>query len=250
MKNCAILPGISLSPGAGNAGGGAGTPDSDAGTGSLQGHVLMLSDDTFVSAMPYTGDATVTADGVNGTPVSGTWNGTDPTALYSLEGVASLVTSWVSVKPKLVSDAALPTYEAVQTNRVSNVDLKLVSAATLDDIFSSVFTLRSPESGQVVLFFQSAGTRAALSGLHVTMPTAQAAIYAGDRGWVLDDGTAHTNESGLVVFGNVEPANSNGTQTVSVTRAATPTTPATDAGQITVKVVQGAVTIATVDVQL
>ncbi|HET7540597.1 MAG TPA: hypothetical protein VFK05_12020 [Polyangiaceae bacterium] len=251
VKNCAVLPGISLSPGTGNAaGGGGGTPDSDAGTGSLQGHVLLLTDDSFVRAMPYTGEATVTADGATGTPVSGTWNGSDPTALFSLEGIATLATSWVSIKPTLVGGDALPTYEAVQTNRVSNVDLKLVAASTLDGIFSSVSTLRSPDSGQVVLFFQSAGTGAALSGLHVTMPTSQAGIYAVDRGWVLDDGTALTNQSGLVVFGNVEPANSNGTQTVSVARAATATTPATPAGQFTVKVVQGAVTIATVNVQL
>ncbi len=250
QKNCTLLPGISLGPGKGSAGGAAGTPDSDAGTGTLQGHVLLLSDDSFVRGMPYAAQATVTADGASGSPVSDTWDGSDPTALYSLEGVASVATNWVSIKPAIVGGDVLPTYQAVKTNWGSNVDLDLVSATTLDGIFNSVPTLRSPDSGQVVLFFQSAGTGSALSGLHVSMPTSQAALYAGDKGWVLDDGTAITNESGLIVFGNVEPANSNGTQTITVTRAATATTPAAAAGQFTVKVVQGAVTIATVDVQL
>jgi hypothetical protein len=248
-KNCGVLPGISASPGQ-VSGGAAGIPDSDAGTGTLQGHVLTLTDDSFVHAMPYTSAATVTADGASGSPVTGTWDGSDPTNLYSLEGVATVDTSWVSVIPTLVTGDAQPTYQAVQTNRVSNVDLALVSAATLDGIFNAVSSIRSPDSGQVVLFFHSAGTGAALSGLQVSMITAQATMYAGARGWVLDDGTTTTDASGLVVFGNVEPANSSGTQTVSVTRAATATTPVTDAGQFDVKVVQGAVTIATVEVQL
>jgi|SRR6188768_3860544 len=253
-ENCGNLPGISGRPGGssnGSAAGSTGQPDTDAGTGTLQGNVLLLSDDTFVHAMLYTNGATISADGANGSPVTSTWDGSglDPDP-FSLDGVARAATNWVSVIPELVGGDALPTYQAVQTVRVSNVDLALVPATVLDGIFGTVSTLRSPDSGQVVLFFHSAGTGAALSGLHVTMSSAQAAIYSGPRGWVLDDGTALTDESGLIVFGNVEPANSNGTQTVSVTRAATATTPAAAAGQFAVKVVQGAVTIATVDVQL
>ena len=144
----------------------------------------------------------------------------------------------------------MPTYQAVRTNQVTNVDLAMVSGTVLDGIFNSISTLRSPDSGQVVLFFHSAGTDAPLSGLHVSLPKAQVAAYATTKGWESDDGTATTNPSGLVVFGNVEPANSSGTQTVIVTRAATSSAPAVAAGQFAVKVVQGAVTIATVAVQL
>jgi hypothetical protein len=67
---------------------------------------------------------------------------------------------------------------------------------------------------------------------------------------VLDDGTAVTNQSGLVVFGNVTPAAAGDTQLITVTRAATATTGAMAAGQFPVKVVQGAVSIARVDVPL
>jgi len=247
--NCPLLPGIAVGVGTGSAGSSSMNPDSDAGTGTLSGTVLQLTDDTFVHATLYMNGATVTADGASGSPVTATWEGvaSEP---YVLDGVAHLATNWVSVKPSLVGGELLPTYQAVQTKQVTNVDLALVSSAVLDGIFNTVASLRSPDSGQVVLFFRSAGTGAPLAGLHVTMAKAQAAIYATTNGWAFDDGTAITNKEGLIVFGNVEPANSNGAQSVVVTRAATASTPAVAAGQFAVKVVQGAVTIATVDVQL
>ena len=223
-------------------------PDSDAGTGTLQGNVLLLTDDSLVHATLYEDGATVTADGASGSPVKATWSAPDP---FVLDGVARVATNWVSVKPDLVGGNALLTYQAVQTTQVTNVDLALISAATLDGIFTAVSTApRSPSFGQVVLFFRSAGTGAALSGLHVEMASATGSVYASASGWVLDDGTASTNQSGLVVFGNVDPANSSGTQQVVVTRVATTTTAAAPAGQFAVKVVQGAVTIASVAVQL
>jgi len=233
----------------GSAGSSSMNPDSDAGTGTLTGNVLQLTDGTFVQATLYPNGATISADGASGSPVTATWGGSvsDP---YVLGGVARVATNWVSVEPAVVGGDLLPTYQAVQTNRVTNVDLALVSATVLDGIFDAVSSLRSPASGQVVLFFHSAGTGAPLAGLHVTMAKAQAAIYAATNGWLLDDGTAITNKDGLIVFGNVEPANSNGVQSVVVTRAATASVPAAAAGQFSVRVVQGAVTIATVDVQL
>lgn len=226
------------------------SPDEDGGVGTLQGNVLLLTDDSFVRATPYTNAATVTADGASGSPVNADWDGRPPADPFMLDGVARVATNWVRVVPSLVGGDALPTYQAVQTNRVTNVDLALASSTVLDNIFNAISTLRSPDSGQVVLFFHSGGTGAPLAGLHVTMAKAQAAAYATTNGWVLDDGTALTGDDGLVLFGNVEPANSSGTQTVTVTRAATASTPATAAGQFAVKVVQGAVTLATVGVQL
>jgi len=221
----------------------------DAGTGTLQGNVVSLADESFVRTSLYDARAAVTADGANGTPVTDIWEGAAAEP-FLLQGVASLATNWVSVKPDLVGGDPLPTYQAVQTNQVTKVDLGLVSGAMLDSIFSAVSTLRSPDSGQVILFFRSAGTGVPLAGLHVTMPSAQAGIYAATNGWVLDDGTAVTDKSGLIVFGNVEPPNSGGTQTVIVTRAATATMAASAAGQFPVKVVQGAASIRAVDVQL
>ncbi len=142
-------------------------PDADAGTGTLQGQVVLLTDDSFVHAALYGNHATVTADGASGSPVTASWDGVaaDP---FLLDGVARVATNWVSVKPDQVGGDPLPTYQAVRTNQVSTVNLSLVSVAALDRIFDAVSTPpRSPNFGQVVLFFGSAGTGAPLSGLHV-----------------------------------------------------------------------------------
>lgn len=244
-NKCSPIPGVSVSAGSGSAGSSSGS-DADGGVGTLQGNLLLLNDDSFAQATPYTSGATVTADGASGSPVTDSAVGD----VYSLEGVARSAINWVSVKPNLVGGDALLTYQAVQTNQGTTVNLAMVSATVLDSVFNAISTLRSPESGQVVLFFRSAGTNAPLAGLHVSLAKAQAAAYATASGWTLDDGTAVTSKSGLVVFGNVEPANSNGTQTITITRAATASTPATSAGEFAVKVVQGAVTIASIGVQL
>jgi len=250
--NCAPLPGIGVGIGTGKAGSGSMNPnDPDAGPVSLEGTVGLLADDSFVRGSAYPGEATITADGASGSPVTSTWNGAVPNPeLYTIDGVARLATNWISVKPTRTDGDALTTYQAVRTSADTNVNLLLVSAPTLDGIFNSISSLRSPAAGQVILFFRSAGTGAALTGLHVEMLKAQVAVYPSAGGWTLDDGTATTTTSGLVLFGNVEPANSDGTQVVTVTRAATATTPAAAAGQFAVKVVQGAVTLASVDVQL
>lgn len=224
-------------------------PDSDAGTGTLQGQVVLLSDDSFVHATRYNEGATVAADGASGSPVTDTWQGATADQ-YLLDGVARVATNWVSVKPNLLGGDPLWTYQAVRTNQVTMVDLAVVSGAALDRIFTAVSMLRSDNFGQVVLFFRSAGTGAPLSGLHVSMSQAEGAVYATASGWVLDDGTAVTDASGLVMFANIQAPNAGGTQTVTVTRAATASLPAAAAGQFAAKVVQGAATIASVGVQL
>jgi hypothetical protein len=67
---------------------------------------------------------------------------------------------------------------------------------------------------------------------------------------VEDDGTAVTDTNGLVLFGNVELANSTGTQPVTVTKVASGSGQAVNAGTFAARVVEGAVSIATVDVAL
>jgi len=245
--NCPLLPVISV--GNGSSGGSSG-PDSDAGTGTLEGQVFLLTDATFAHGSLYNLGATVSADGANGSAVTATWSGVDPFEPFVLNGVARVATNWLSVQPDQIGGDALPTYQALQTYQITSANLYLASATTLDGIFNAVASLRSPNSGQVVVFFHSAATGAPLAGLHVSMTNAQGGIYATTTGWLLDDGTAVTNQSGLVVFGNVEPSSSGSTQLVTVTRAATGTTPAAAAGQFPVKVVQGAVSIAVLGVQL
>lgn len=245
--NCSPLPGISIGTGS-PSGGASSNPDSDAGPTTLTGQVLLLSDQSFARGALFTGGAVVSADGASGTPVTATWNGVDN---YMLDGVARDATNWVSVRPNLAQGDALLTYQAVRTRSVDMVNLAVVSATTLDTIFDSLSApARSPNFGQVVLFFRSAGTGTALPGLHVAMAAAALTAYRSGSAWVQDDGTAVTDTSGLVLFGNVELANASGTQPVTVTRVASGASPAADAGTFAARVVQSAVSIATVDVAL
>jgi hypothetical protein len=245
--NCSPLPGISIGTGT-SAGGGSSNPISDAGPGTLTGQVLLLSDQTFAQGMLFSGGAIVSADGASGSPVTGTWNGIDN---YEIDSVAREATNWVSVKPNLAQGDALLTYQAVRTSTTDTVNLAVVSATTLDAIFNALSApARSPNFGQVVLFFRSSGTGTPLAGLHVAMTAAALAAYRSGTTWVEDDGTAVTDTNGLVLFGNVELANATGTQPVTVTKAATASTGAVNAGTFAARVVEGAVSIATVDVAL
>ncbi len=222
--------------------------DLDAGSGTLTGQVLMLTDESFLNTALYAKTATVSADGVSTATVTGAWDGADP---YMLADVAAEPTNWVSVTPDAVQGDQLQTYQAVATDSVSTADLVVVSSTTLDAVFTAVAAIRSPSFGQVALFFRSTGTGAPLAGLRVTMTAAQVAAYAAGTGWTLDDGTAVTDASGLVVFGNVETTGTaDGTQTVTISRAATATAVAVQGGTFQVKVVEGAATMANVNVQL
>ena len=246
-KNCPLLPPISIGSSGGSS---AVNPDSDAGTGTLQGKVVLLTDGSFAQGALFKQAAMITADGANGSPVKAVWKGVDPFDPFVLDGIARVTTNWVSVEPDVAGGDALPTYQALQTYQITSVDLALVSATVLDGVFNAVSTLRSESSGQVIVFFRSAGTGTPVSGLHATMSAAQAGIYASASGWTLDDGQAVTNQSGLVVFGNVDPAAAGVTRLVTVTRAPTASTSAAAVGQFPVKVVAGAVSIASIGIQL
>jgi hypothetical protein len=244
---CSPIPGISIGTGTA-AGGGSSNPTSDAGPGTLTGQILLLNDQTFAQGALFTGGAVVTADGASGTPVTADWNGVDN---FVLNGVAREATNWVSVSPKLAGGDALRTYQAVRTSVVETVNLAVVSGSALDALFNSLSApARSPNFGQVVLFFRSSGTGTPLAGLHVAMTAAALAAYRSGSTWVEDDGTAVTDTNGLVLFGNVELANSTGTQPVTVTKAASGTKPAVNAGTFAARVVEGAISVATVDVAL
>lgn len=242
-SDCSHLPGVVVNAG---SGGSAALPVSDAGPTSLSGQVLLLSDDSFARATLFTARATVSADGANGSPVTADWDGVDP---YELDGVAPAETSWIGVKPDLVGGDALLTYQAVRTNSVQKVDLAVVSSAVLDGIFNAVSAIRDPNSATLVLFLHSAGTGKPLAGLHVTATRASTVAYKAGNTWSLDAGNAVTDSSGLVLLGNVD-VKASAIQTVTVTRAATASSPAVDGGQFALKAVQGSASIATASVEL
>lgn len=245
-------PVIGVAIGSGPSGPTVTTPTPDAGfdAGTLTGNVFELADDSFARETPFTQAATVVADGASGTSVSATWDGMNP---YQLSGVAVEPTNWINVAPAAVQGDALPTLQAVETDATDMADLVVVNSSVIDDILTAVAATRAPAFGQVVLFFRNAGTGEALSGVQAVMNgnASEAPAFAAASGWVSPDDTTTTDSSGLVVFGNVElPAAGSTTQTVTVTRPATATTAAAAGGTFPVKVVEGAVTIATIGVQL
>jgi hypothetical protein len=224
------------------------TPDAGFDAGTLTGSVVELNEATFTQTTAFTQTATVAADGATGTSVSGMWDGTNP---YTLSGVSVAVTNWVSVTPSAAQGDALPTFQAVETDATDTADLAVVNSAVIDGILLDVSATRAPAFGQVVMFFRNAGTGESLSGIHAVMNASAAPAYAAASGWVLMDDTTVTNSSGLVMFGNVDlPAAGSTTQIVNIDRPATTTTAAISGGTFAVKVVEGAVTIATVGVQL
>jgi hypothetical protein len=235
--------------GTGNPSGGSSSNLGDAGPATLTGQVLLLNDATFAVGALYASSATITADGADGTPVSAPWDGINN---YLLQNVANEATNWIGVKPTLIGDPQL-TYQAIDTTNLSTVNVAMVSGATLDGVIDSVSLLRSASEGQVVLNFQSKGTHLPLAGLHVSMAQAENALYHAattTAPWLVDDGTAITDQSGLVVFVNVAPGNAAGTQSVLVTKAATTTAAAVNGGTFAIKVAEGAVTVASVAIQL
>lgn len=240
---CNPAPGVIVNTGGPGAPSGAG--GADAGPTTLTGQVFLLNDSSFVRASLYSSGAAISADGASGAPVTALWDGADP---FLLADLLRAGTTWVTVKPNLVGGDALPTIQAVGVGATPNIDLSLISGAALDDVFGGSSLQRLPNFGQVVLFFRSGGTGVPLQGLRVKLAGADFTSYRSGSGWLLDDGLAVTDQSGLVVFGNVAVA-ANRTQTVVVTRAATATRPAVPGGQFVVRVLPDAATLAAVNVQ-
>jgi len=251
VSDCRPSSGISIGSGNNGAAGSATMqPDAGFNAGTLSGKVVVLNDESFTRAAAFNQAASISGEAAGGGVVSGAWDGTNP---YSVSGLAVAATNWVTVTPGNAQGDALPTIQAVQTDATDTADLAVVDAPTLDAVLTAVSSTRAASLGQVILFFRNAGTGAPLSGIQATMlnHAAQAPAYAESNGWALQDDTTVTSASGLVVFGNVTlPAAGSTTQTVSVVRPATATTAAVDGGTFSVKVVEGAVTIASVGVKL
>lgn len=246
--DCAPPTYVSIGTGSPSSGGSSSNVG-DAGPGTLTGQVLLLNDATFAVGTLYPSGATVSADGADGTPVSAAWDGSNN---FLLQNVTKEATNWISVKPTRVGDPLL-TYQAIDTTDLDTVNVAMVSGTTLDAVIDSASLLRSASEGQVVLTFQSKGTHLPLAGLHVAMAQAENALYhtaTTTVPWLVDDGTAITDQSGLVVFVNVAPGNAAGTQSVIVTKAATTTAAAVNGGTFAIKVAEEAVTVASVPVQL
>jgi hypothetical protein len=183
------------------AGGGSTAGTAGTGPGKLSGTVVELVDDSFVTSIPFAGSAIVEAQASNGAVLSTTFDGQHP---FTLTGVEPAVPSWISVRPSSGTEN-LRTLHPVATNINRSVDLGLVRADTLDEMFGILTVPAQLGSGtaQIVLAFsvtQGASTSGA-AGVQVALPDSAFVAYKNGAAWSSDE--PGTDTSGLVVLGNV-----------------------------------------------
>jgi hypothetical protein len=251
LGDCGLSPGLGAGqqmPGGGAGADGEGGSDTGTSQGiELTGSVLVLNDDiNFATGAFFTDTANIQTDGADGKAVKGTWDGINP---FAIEKVKKARPNWVLVTPPSgVADDALPALEPVRTDKPDangrvDTNLALVHATTLDHVFelAAVTPTTDATKGQVVLLFQTqpsgASTPSPLSGLTVQSTSAESVIY-GASGSFSTVSTA-TDNAGVVVLANVAAAAWPGAVIDLVYTGV-------KAGGSQLRVVSGAVTIATI----
>ncbi|HTQ02631.1 MAG TPA: hypothetical protein VMI54_02200 [Polyangiaceae bacterium] len=252
LGDCGLSPGIGTGVSMpGGSAGAQGEGGADAGTPQgvvLTGDVLVLNDDLdFMTGTPLTDTANIQTDGADGRPVTGTWDGINP---FVLTNVAAARPVWVlATPPNGTADDALPALEPVRTdapdaNDTVTANLALVHATTIDHIFAlaSVPLTTDATLGQVILLLESkpvgATTPSPLAGVTAQSSSAQGVIYAASGSF--SDVATTTDNTGVVVLANVAGAAWPGA-VINVLFSGAKTSGAQ------VRVVSGAVTIATIE---
>lgn len=250
LGDCGLSPGLGAGqqmPGGGAGADGEGGADSGALQGiELTGDVLVLNDDiNFATGDLFTDTVNIQTEGADGRVVKGTWDGINP---FALEKVKQARPVWVLLTPPSgVADDALPVLEPVRTDKPDangrvEANLALVHATTMDHVFElgAVIPTADTTKGQVILLFQTqpsgASTPSPLSGLTVQSASAENVIYAASGSY--STVSTATDNTGVVVLANVAAAAWPGAVIDLVYSGA-------KAGGSQVRVVSGAVTIAT-----
>lgn len=183
------------------AGGSSTAGTAGSGSGRLTGSVVDLVDDGFVASIPFGDSAIIEGQASNGAVLSTTFNGQAP---FTLLGVEPAVPSWISVRPSN-GTGNLRTLHPVATNIDRSVELGLVRADTLDEMFGvlTVPAQLATATAQIVLAFtvtQGASTSGAV-GVQVALPDSAFVAYKSGAVWSSD--LPGTDSSGLAVLGNV-----------------------------------------------
>lgn len=164
----------------------------------LTGRVLQFKDDRFADALPFTGQAQISAQAQVGGSVATQYDGTHD---FSLPGVLAAPSVWVSATPN--GGDAVPTLVAVPTAWVFDVSIPLVRLSALDLIFSvmALPTAFDANRGDIVAFVTSRDTDLPLPNISVTSLNAQTVAYAVSGTWT--DTAATTGPLGLALLANV-----------------------------------------------
>lgn len=215
----------------GSSGGNEGGADSGGGEelATVAGDILTYSTDSFDTGTALTTGATVTADGENGSRVSGNYDGTS----FQLEGVLRTAGNWFLVVP--VSTGLLPTLTPVETRSTTgSVRAGLAQTVTVDGIFALMGTERAEERAQVVLHVVNA-QGGSVAGVLAEV-TAERIGYRTSGSWLANE--EGTDSSGLIFLGNVQAGTALTMTDVTFSGRAT--------GRAQVALQAGAVTVATI----
>jgi hypothetical protein len=224
---------MGASPPSGSTNGGGdegGAPSGDAVT-TLSGDVLAFNDDYFDRGLAFTGKAQISATGERKSRVEAAYDGSS----FQLEGVLKDAANWFKVEPAL-GTGMLSTLTPVDTRATVTTDLTVAVARSsdVDSVFLNLGTERSAERAQVVLHVVDAQGRS-VAGIHAQL-TAEVIAYRAAAVWLGSD--AGTDDSGLILLGNVQAGSTLTTASVALSGSAT--------GRTQVALQQGVVTVASV----
>lgn len=180
--------------GDGNEGGAA---SSDAEGATVSGQVLVYSDDFFDQGLAFTGQADVSAVGLNGTRVRGRYDG----SMFELAEVLKVSDNWFLVEPDS-DEGMMPTITAVDT-RVAKSDgyaIGLASELTVDNLFVLLGSERSPLLAHLVVTVVDEQGRS-IAGVEAQL-AAEVTAYREAGGWLASD--RGTDDSGMIFLGNAQ----------------------------------------------
>ena len=221
-------------PSGSGSGNEAGASSSGEEVTTLSGDVLVLGEDSFDPGIKLSTAAQVTASGENRARVMANYDGMS----FQLEGALKDAANWFLVTPEAKSGMA-PTLLPVDTRATGTVSVGVVSAVVMDTIFLSLNNDRSLERAQVVLRVVDAQGRSVV-GAHASasaMPEILAYRQAGT--WLRDNSGTDllTDDSGLILLGNVQAGAALSTLRITLSGAST--------SRVDVEIVAGATTLVT-----
>jgi hypothetical protein len=162
------------------------------------GQVLAFQDDFFDAGIVYDGTADISATGLSGARVKGTYDGTS----FQLDNVLKAAGNWFLVEPDDTT-GVLPTLTAIDT-RTAKMDgfaVGVVRRLDIDGIFAlSLAGEPAAERAQVVLRIVDEQLRS-IPGVRAQF-TAEVVAYRSEGTWDATE-AGQTDDSGLIFLGNV-----------------------------------------------
>lgn len=230
MKCSHGAPPASSGDGTGNE---AGASSSGEEFATLSGEVLVLGEDSFDPGIVLSSPAQVTATGREGARVMASYDGTS----FQLEGALKAAANWFLVTPDAKS-GMLPTLIPVDTRSTSAVSVGVVNSLVMDAIFLNLNNERSVERAQVVLRVVDANERSVV-GVHASA-TSEILAYRTAGNWLRDNSGTDlaTDDSGLILLGNLQAGSALSTLRIALSGATT--------ARADVEIQAGATTLVTV----